>query len=410
MGKRVQRIGHSTAQAAVFTGLDREITVDTGKKVPRVHDGLTPGGIAIAREDLNNTPAAVGGSNDGKMTSTQATELSAATAKDVVQDARMDAIDILDTAQTGRLDAMDTLNTAQDTRMNGIDAVDASQNIRMDAMDAVNSGQDALNTTQNSRLTATEAVADAAAAKNITQDAAIAAAASNIPALTTGTNAAYVAQFGTDTTLTANQMYWIRMHIANTANCTINVNGVGVKQMRSVGSLRFLLTGELDLDSVIGLLWNGVEFIAQQLPQTFIESPYYTTIGAPTTLTPIATFIKIPINTRVSGSNTPNNWDVAATQYGSGNVRVGIYVISGTISFNNVVLDDTLLIEIRNTIGLHAAFTYKAYATGFFDKEFSQVIELLATADTISLWGANNNRATSELSADMRVTFLGYTR
>lgn len=56
MADQVQFRGGSTAQHSTFTGASREITVDTDKKVVVVHDGATPGGIPMLRQDLSNIP------------------------------------------------------------------------------------------------------------------------------------------------------------------------------------------------------------------------------------------------------------------------------------------------------------------------------------------------------------------
>lgn len=48
MSNAIQRRGGTTAQHASFTGLAREITIDTDKKVVVVHDGATPGGFPMA--------------------------------------------------------------------------------------------------------------------------------------------------------------------------------------------------------------------------------------------------------------------------------------------------------------------------------------------------------------------------
>ncbi len=80
MTKRVQRLGHTTALADAFTGLARELTIDTSLNEIRVHDGFTAGGHSMARADASNLQAATAAQN-GKMTSTQVTELTAATAQ-----------------------------------------------------------------------------------------------------------------------------------------------------------------------------------------------------------------------------------------------------------------------------------------------------------------------------------------
>jgi hypothetical protein len=51
MPKRVQLRGGTTASHAIFTGAQREITVDTDKKVVVVHDGTQAGGYPLARAD-----------------------------------------------------------------------------------------------------------------------------------------------------------------------------------------------------------------------------------------------------------------------------------------------------------------------------------------------------------------------
>lgn len=52
----VQWRGGTTAEHAAFAGAQREITVDTDKLVPVVHNGITPGGYPMAREDFSNLP------------------------------------------------------------------------------------------------------------------------------------------------------------------------------------------------------------------------------------------------------------------------------------------------------------------------------------------------------------------
>lgn len=54
MTKRVQIIGHDSATANAFTGLDREITVDYQNWELRLHDGYTPGGRKILNRDQND--------------------------------------------------------------------------------------------------------------------------------------------------------------------------------------------------------------------------------------------------------------------------------------------------------------------------------------------------------------------
>ena len=51
MPKHVQQLGHPTAQAAAFIGRDRQISVDTGLKTIRVHDGVNAGGTLLAKNN-----------------------------------------------------------------------------------------------------------------------------------------------------------------------------------------------------------------------------------------------------------------------------------------------------------------------------------------------------------------------
>ena len=78
MAKRVQFIRHPTAQADAFEGKEGEITVDLDNDELRLHDGITLGGIPIARKDLANVLQA-STATDGKMTASHVVELTAAT-------------------------------------------------------------------------------------------------------------------------------------------------------------------------------------------------------------------------------------------------------------------------------------------------------------------------------------------
>lgn len=55
MSTAVQLRGGTTAQHSTFTGLVRELTVDTDKKTVVVHDGATAGGFPLARAELAKT-------------------------------------------------------------------------------------------------------------------------------------------------------------------------------------------------------------------------------------------------------------------------------------------------------------------------------------------------------------------
>ena len=55
MTKRVQRLGHTNANAITFVGKAREITIDTTNNDLRVHDGVTAGGHRIPNKATNDT-------------------------------------------------------------------------------------------------------------------------------------------------------------------------------------------------------------------------------------------------------------------------------------------------------------------------------------------------------------------
>jgi len=54
MAKIVKRRRGTTAEHSVFTGAEGELTIDLEKDTVVVHDNLTAGGFALAREDLSN--------------------------------------------------------------------------------------------------------------------------------------------------------------------------------------------------------------------------------------------------------------------------------------------------------------------------------------------------------------------
>ena len=56
MAKTVQFRGGTTTQHSTFTGANREITIDTDKHVPVVHDGVTPGGYPLALASASVKP------------------------------------------------------------------------------------------------------------------------------------------------------------------------------------------------------------------------------------------------------------------------------------------------------------------------------------------------------------------
>ena len=60
MADQLQLRGGPTAQSEIFVGAEREITVDTGLKRLRIHDGVTPGGHLLnGKADLDSAIAVI---------------------------------------------------------------------------------------------------------------------------------------------------------------------------------------------------------------------------------------------------------------------------------------------------------------------------------------------------------------
>lgn len=138
MAKRKLHIGHSQAQADLFAGLAREVTVETTNNELRVHDGATKGGFATARKDLANVDAATA-SNDGKMTLSQAADLASvksdfAAHKDVGGSVHADAT----------LSVSGFMSGADKTKLDGIDDLTAAEILALVlTVDGTGSGLDA---------------------------------------------------------------------------------------------------------------------------------------------------------------------------------------------------------------------------------------------------------------------------
>lgn len=73
----VQQFRGTTAQHATYTGLPGELTVDTDKNVVVVHDGVTAGGVPMARADHSHPENSIGtasGTVSGTMKLSDATD------------------------------------------------------------------------------------------------------------------------------------------------------------------------------------------------------------------------------------------------------------------------------------------------------------------------------------------------
>jgi hypothetical protein len=60
MADQLSLRGGTTAEHAVFTGANKEVTVDTTKKTLVVNDGATVGGHPLMRENASNSALALG--------------------------------------------------------------------------------------------------------------------------------------------------------------------------------------------------------------------------------------------------------------------------------------------------------------------------------------------------------------
>ena len=58
MAKLLKLRRGTTSQHSSFTGAEGEVTIDTNKDVPVVHDGSTAGGHPVAAEDMSNVSSA----------------------------------------------------------------------------------------------------------------------------------------------------------------------------------------------------------------------------------------------------------------------------------------------------------------------------------------------------------------
>lgn len=63
MATQLKLRGGTTAQHASFTGAEKEVTVDTTKDTLVVHDGVTAGGVPLAKESAIAGKANTDGSN-----------------------------------------------------------------------------------------------------------------------------------------------------------------------------------------------------------------------------------------------------------------------------------------------------------------------------------------------------------
>ena len=122
---------------------------------------------------------------------------------------------------------------------------------------------------QNITVTGSSSVPTKAVTDNSTASASTAFVRSSqkfkeLAVLTTGTSSAYVLASSQGTTeYYFGQQFTVQVHVANANNATINVDGLGAKNLvfrNADGSYSNVLTNDLTLNSVYILMYNGSNF------------------------------------------------------------------------------------------------------------------------------------------------------
>ena len=227
MARRVKRIGHATSSANLFQGKEREITTDLTKKTAIIHDGLTPGGFPLAKEDLSTSPFALAGSKDGKMSAGQATELVTATT--------------VNTTQDGRLNSMDTKNSTQDSNI--------ATNTTNIATNTTNVATNTTNIATNTTNVAANLVKINTNTTNVTSII--------TPAVTTGNTNAFIVSLGISDYATG-VVYVVNFHLSNGIGVTLDIDSKGAKNITNVANEN-ILVGQLV--GIHRLIYNGTNLV-----------------------------------------------------------------------------------------------------------------------------------------------------
>ena len=117
MAKRLQLRGGTTTQHSTFIGADREVTIDTDKHVPVVHDGVTAGGhpLALASDSIKPDSMTV---QEGK-DAVYAAHVSKAAIENI--EGMQSNGNQIDKAVSGDFDTNITVDTPVDSTAYGID-------------------------------------------------------------------------------------------------------------------------------------------------------------------------------------------------------------------------------------------------------------------------------------------------
>ena len=112
----------------------------------------------------------------------------------------------------------------------------------------------------------------------------------------------------------------------NTGNATVNVNGAGVKQLRSSDD-QFIVPGEIEPDNCVKAIYNGFNFV---ICDDFFP---YSLIGLASAFSYIpSTTQTIPFDTVISGTNDRTYFNTGAHTYTP--LIKGLYEIKVIIEFN----------------------------------------------------------------------------
>ncbi len=116
MADQLKLRGGPTAQAEVFVGAEREVTVDTGLKALRIHDGVTPGGhlVELSTNAASSRSVAAASNETAREAIRTALEAAIATA----ESNRATAITTVETTlATGDSTTLASANTYTDTKI-----------------------------------------------------------------------------------------------------------------------------------------------------------------------------------------------------------------------------------------------------------------------------------------------------
>jgi len=116
----------TTSQHSSFTGAEAEVTVDTDKETVVVHDGVTAGGYAIAREDMSNVPDGSISGNQIEGGTIDATNIDMSGATFTLADGQLSGSKLQDNSISGdKIISLAATEVTYDNSSSGFSATDA---------------------------------------------------------------------------------------------------------------------------------------------------------------------------------------------------------------------------------------------------------------------------------------------